>query len=346
MPNDPDQNAPGLAGLGEEGLLRRIRDRAPQDHPRLIRGIGDDAAVIAGAERTLVTTDLLIENVHFRRDRSLPRLLGRKLVAVNLSDIAAMGGTPAFAFLTLAAPADFPLADTDEIVAGVIERCAGEKVCLAGGDLSRAGLLFLSLTLMGSAALPAPVYRSGARPGDDLYLTGELGGAALGLQRLHALASPLTAEMLADDEYAGALRRQLDPPARLAAGQALAGRATAMMDLSDGLLTDLPRLLRESGGLGAVIEIDRLPLDPDLRRCRAHPDQPTRDELALVLAGGEDYELLFTAAPGGIAGEVAGLAVTRIGAVRRRPGIELVNRRGEPVPPPPPLFEHFRGPGR
>ena len=325
-----------LRGLGEEGLLRRIRAAASQQHPALIRGIGDDAAVFAGPTRTLVTTDLLAEGVHFRRDRTLPRLLGRKAIAVNLSDIAAMAGTPLFAFLCLAAPPDFPVAEMDEIVAGIIERCDGAGVILAGGDITQAQSLILSVTVVGSAMVPGPVYRSGARPDDGIYVTGELGGSALGLHRLLTMDRQLTAESLAADPLAGAIRRQLDPPARIEAGLALAGRARAMMDLSDGLLTDLPRLLIESGGLGAVIETAALPLDPDLA------GQPPDLALSCAAAGGEDYELLCVGSTEAMPAFAAGLRLTRIGTVRPEPGIQLVGPAGEPVDLPPPRFEHFR----
>lgn len=326
-----------LRGLGEEGLLRRIRAAAGQRHPALIRGIGDDAAVFAGPGRTIVTTDLLAEGVHFRRDRNLPRLLGRKAVAVNLSDVAAMAATPLFVFLCLAAPADFPAAEMDEVVAGIVERTEAAGAVLAGGDITEAQSLILSITVVGAAELPGPVYRSGARPGDGLYVSGELGGSSLGLARLLEMQDPLTEARLEADPLAAAIRRHLDPPARIEAGRALAGRARAMMDLSDGLLTDLPRLLAESGGLGATIETATLPLDPALTG-RA-------DALSFAAAGGEDYELLFAAPSEAVPETAAGLRLTRIGTVRAEPGIDLIGRDGNKLELPPPRFEHFRGVG-
>lgn len=341
---------PELSGLGEEALVRRIRAAAGEGGPRVIRGIGDDAAVLALSEKTLVTTDLLVEDVHFRMDKTLPRLLGRKAMTVNLSDIAAMAGTPLFALLGLAAPAWFPVPVLMEVLDGFIGRAREDGVALIGGDVVRGDRLTLAVTLIGEAGRPGPVYRKGASAGDLIFVSGTMGDSALGLTRLLEISGPITEETIAADPLARAILCHLDPPARLGLGRRLAGTATAMMDLSDGLLADLPRLLIESGDLGALIETPRLPLSPEFRghfQIRGGPAGPSlsADALGLALGGGEDYELLFTAKAEDEArvlalGEAEGLAVTRIGRVMREPGLKLQDDRGE-VRLPRPGFEHF-----
>ena len=351
--DDPDQNAqtgppPDLAALGEDGLIRRISARAPAADPQIIRGIGDDAAVIVTGPKTVVTTDLLIEDVHFRFSTSPPRLLGRKAMAVNLSDIAAMAATPRFAFLGIAAPGDFPAPVMDEIISGFLERAHEAEVALVGGDTCRADKLFLAVTLIGNVEPPGPVYRAGARPDDLIFVTGAVGDSALGLLRLEQMPHPVTMRMIEDDPLRSSILRHLDPPARLAAGQKLASLATSMMDLSDGLIKDLPRLLLESGGLGAVIETARIPLSDPFRehfRTVEHGGL-SREALQAAIAGGEDYELIFTA-PAEAQERIArvsralSLSITRIGRITPEPGLVLLDSAGQELAPPSMLFEHF-----
>ena len=191
-----------LSALGEDGLIRRIREAAGQAGDRVIRGIGDDAAVAAAPEKSLFTTDLLVEGVHFLVERTPPRLLGRKALAVNLSDIAAMAGTPKFALLALGAPADLSTAFVDQVLAGFLERAKETGVALIGGDVSRADRLLIAVSVIGEAGPPGPVYRSGAAADDLLFVTGELGDAALGLKRLLELKPPITEELIAGDPLA------------------------------------------------------------------------------------------------------------------------------------------------
>ncbi|HUT55205.1 MAG TPA: thiamine-phosphate kinase [bacterium] len=335
-----------LAALSEDGLIRRIRRAAESEDPRIIRNIGDDAAVVAAAEKTVVTTDLLIEDVHFKLSTSPPKLLGRKAMAVNLSDLAAMGAVPRFAFLGLAAPGNFSAAMMDEIMAGFIGRGQEAAVTLTGGDVCRADKLVLAVTLIGDAEPPAPVYRSGARPRDLVFVTGTVGDSALGLLRLGELGEPVTMEMIESDPLRYPILRHLDPPARLEAGLRLAAAARSMMDLSDGIMKDLPRLLLESGGLGAVIETALLPLSAPFKERFQVKAAPEGRALACAAAGGEDYELIFTASSDVEAAisriaERTGLAITRIGEVRQEPGLVLIGPDGDEVAPPAMLFEHF-----
>jgi thiamine-monophosphate kinase len=293
-----------------------------------------------------VTTDLLVENVHFRMDKTLPRLLGRKAMTVNLSDVAAMGGTPLFALLGLAAPADFPVPVLMEVLDGFIARAREDGVALIGGDVVRGDRLTLAVTLIGESGRPGPVYRRGAAPGDLVFVSGTMGDSALGLTRLLEISIPITEDIIAADPLHKAILCHLDPPARLGLGRRLAGTATAMMDLSDGLLSDLPRLLLESGDLGAIIEVTRLPLSPEFRTRFSPTAVLDEAALGLALGGGEDYELLFTAQAEDEArvvslGEAEGIAVTRIGKVIREPGLKLQDERGV-VPLPRPWFEHFQ----
>jgi len=339
-----------LSALGEDGLIRRIRKAVGPDRERLIRGVGDDAAVAATAEKSLFTTDLMIEGVHFLLERTPPRLLGRKALAVNLSDIAAMAGTPKFALLSLGAPPGFSAAAMDQILAGFLERAEETGVALVGGDVCRAERLLISVCVIGEVEPPGPVYRSGAAADDLLFVTGELGDAGLGLKRLLDLAPPVTEELIAGDPLAGPLRRHLDPDPRLGEGRRLAGKATAMMDLSDGLLADLPRLLLESKVPGAEIELERVPLSAQFQKHFQVKDRLAGEALQTALGGGEDYELLFTA-PAGLESELLtlgaqGVSIARIGRLSGEPGLRLLDRDGAAVDCPAPAFEHFAVPGR
>lgn len=328
-----------LARLGEFGLIARIRAQV-RDPAELPLGIGDDcaAAVVPAGELLLTTTDLLIEQVHFRRDWTDLETLGRKSVAVNVSDIAAMGGTPRQLYLGVGLPVELPLEQIEAFMGGVLSACAGYGVTLAGGDTCRSpGPLFISVTAQGSVPPGQLLTRGGARPGDAVYVSGTLGDSALALRLLLAGQAP-PAELA---------RRHHDPQARVGLGRRLAAGAlaTAMIDLSDGLLGDLGHILAASG-VGARLEADALPLSATLRAVL--PDPRQGQELALT--GGEDYELLFTVPPQQEAA-VAALAdaelpLTRIGTIRAATGLELVDAAGAPQPLPSGGFRHFHVAGR
>ncbi|MDP3937030.1 MAG: thiamine-phosphate kinase [Deltaproteobacteria bacterium] len=331
-----------LSDLGEFGLIARIAGHAGAAGARVLRGIGDDCAVLDSGVPggvLLLTTDLLTEGVHFERRTSPARLLGRKALAVNLSDIAAMGGTPAFFTVTLCAPPDTPVDWVDGFYAGLLDRARSSGAALVGGDTSASrGPITVSLALLGECPSGEVLYRSGARPGDGIYLTGWPGESAAGLALLQMEGGEPP-----DDDLAHLRTRHLDPEPRILAGRRLAeGKlATALIDVSDGLAADLGRLA-EASGVGARLEGDRVPLSPALRKGAAAAG---RDPLELALTGGEDYELLFTAS--GDAGEealsdVLGLPVRLIGRVTA-PGtpLAIIDPAGNPLDLSRPGHDHF-----
>lgn len=345
---------PALAALGEFGLIARIRARAKRRSAGAVLGIGDDAAILSAPPGSgwLVTTDMLLEGVHFQRQWNAPRALGRKALAVNLSDIAAMGGRPLYALLGLGVPsAGVSLDELEAVLEGLEEEAARFGVTVVGGDTcgSASGLV-ISVTLLGTPAGP-PILRSGARPGEGLWVTGTLGGAAAGLLALERgfrpggdwpsdLPRPAWVgepERLAIER---ALEAHLTPEPRLAAGQALAGLASAMLDLSDGVASDVAHLCAESG-VRARVWVERLPIHPGaevLGRLLG------RAAWELALQGGEDYELLFAARGdlGPASASLGGLPVSRIGELGAGPaGAELVHPDGR-VGSLSGGFDHFR----
>jgi thiamine-monophosphate kinase len=289
--------------MNELELLRRIARRVPARAGAVVAGIGDDCAVFrapGAKEDLLFTTDMLIEDVHFRRATHTPEAVGWKALARGLSDIAAMGGTPRFCLLSLALA---PWTDTrwvDRFYAGLLRLAGREGVVLAGGDLSHACEVACDIVVCGAAPRGKALRRDGAKPGDVIYVSGRLGGSALGLETMRGAA----------------WRRHLRPQPRLALGRFLREklRATACMDLSDGLSIDLLRLGERSGvaaELTGEIPIDR---GATLRH---------------ALDGGEDYELLFTVRPRtAVPPEFEGLPLTAIGRIREgEPGhIEFAGR--------------------
>ncbi len=325
-----------LRDLGEFGLIDLIRKQTPR--ARGVRlGIGDDAARVATPDDSMLfTSDLLIEDVHFNRDWISMRDLGHKSLTASLSDIAAMGGRPAYFLLSLALP-DLAAHQAAALVRGIHAAAAEHRVALVGGDTCAADRLVIDVFLAGFAPHGA-VTRSGARVGDDIYVTGTLGDSALGLA---LLSEPRSAISARDRNYL--VRRHHHPAARLETGLQLAreGLARAMMDVSDGLAQDLGQLCRASG-VGAVVRQDRVPLSPVFNRVAGPEDLPC------ALAGGEDYELLFTA-PGGAGTGVervarrTGVAITRIGeCVARKRGVTLLDPRGGSVPLTGGGHDHFR----
>jgi len=277
--------------LTEDQLIAAIRKVLSGEFPGVQVGIGDDAAVVeAGTGSTVLTTDMLIEGVHFERSSISARDLGGKSIVVNLSDIAAMAAGPRYAMVSLGIPADVDAAWVMELFGGMRAACDEYALALVGGDTNRADAIVIAVAMVGEVGPGHAVTRSGARPGDLVVVTGSLGAAAGGflLSRIHpsklahALTEPWGRELL--DAHAR-------PVARVGEGQSLAqAGATAMMDLSDGLAKDLSRLC-EASGLGARVELSRVPVAEALRRAAGFLEV---DPLDLALAGGEDYELLAT----------------------------------------------------
>jgi thiamine-monophosphate kinase len=274
-----------LSDLGEFGLIERLARIAgtPRDDD-LIVGIGDDAAVWrAGSEYLIATTDTMVEGVHFVPGQAPWADVGWKALAANVSDIAAMGGTPLFALVTLALPPEMPVDDVEVLYAGLAE-CAREySVTIVGGDVVRAPQTSITVALIGRAERrdgePLLLRRNAARPGHVIAVTGTLGDSAAGLRRLRDGAP-------ADEPLA---RRHLWPRPPLAAGRAAASSGVACgIDVSDGLLQDVGHVCEQSG-VGAVIRGADIPLSEELRA--AYPD----DALRLACTGGEDYELVLIA---------------------------------------------------
>ncbi len=340
-PDPPGASTTTLAELGERGLIRRLRRRLPVPGADVLVGIGDDAAAVhCGPGTLLLTTDTLIEGIHFRRSTAPLRDIGAKAIAVNVSDIAAMGGEPRYALLALALPPELAVAEVDELFAGVLDMARRHGVTLVGGDTCAGdGRVVLSVTLVGHVD-GAPLRRSGAGVGDAILVTGTLGASAAGLAVLERDAGSLPPPAV--EAVVGPHRV---PTPRVAESRSIraSGGATAMIDLSDGLVTDLGHIAAESG-VGAQVDVDALPVSDATRAvARAFGVDPLR----WALSGGEDYELLFTATPDratDLARAVTdrtGTPVHRIGEVRPRDeGVRFVDRAGRPHAVQP-GFDHF-----
>jgi len=315
-----------LSRLGEFGLIERIR-RMTATGPSVRIGIGDDCAWVKhAAGSSLITADLLIEGVHFDLKWTSLFALGYKSLAVNLSDIAAMGGVPAYAIVSLGIPATFASQQIDEFYRGFNSLARKHQVALIGGDTNSSPTLIVSVCLIG-APLARPVRRSGAKAGDDIYVTGTLGDSALGLEQLRKNARG--ANSLAVRKL---LARHHRPTPRLSAGALLAREklATAMIDVSDGLLQDLGHICKASH-TGAVIFNEQLPLSAAYRALSG------KNRTRFALGGGEDYELLFCARPRHRQQieqlhDRAQVKITRIGGcVAAEQGITVIDGSGKPL---------------
>jgi thiamine-monophosphate kinase len=330
---------------GERQVIARVRARVPAPPPFVVVGIGDDAAVLEPARNRLdiVTTDAAVEGVHFDRRFMDAAAIGHRVLAANLSDLAAMGAEPRTALLSLMLPDALPLAELEALLDAFLALAARTGTHLVGGNVTRSpGPLVIDVTLSGTAKRRKVLTRSGGRAGDELYVSGTVGGAAAGLawlQQDHGAGTP------PDSAIADAVARFLRPEPRLRLGL-LAGRtraASAAMDLSDGL-ADAVRQLAEASGTGARLEAAALPVHPGVAGVFGDADAV----LGTALAGGEDYELLLAVpkrAGRRFAAVVrlAGLPVTRIGTLTPPgAGLTLATETGDrPIPEG---FEHFRAP--
>jgi thiamine-monophosphate kinase len=327
--------------MGEFELLARIRERLPAGGPRLHLGSGDDASVTVPGGATATSVDAVVEGIHFSRETASLAQIGHKALATALSDLAAMGSEAGEAYVTLGVPSDLNADGCIELLDGMLALATATGTSVAGGDITRAGGLFLALTVVGHAATPdAFVMRSGAKAGDALVLTGEIGAAAAGLQLLgnQNPETDFAFEGAIDDLKAKSalVARQLEPTPRLGAGHALAAAgATAMIDLSDGLGGDAGHLAERSG-VRLRIEAGCLPLAGGVAEVAGATG---RDPLELALSGGEDYELLASLPPARLseAAEAVrdkeGVALTQIGEVVAGSGVEIRlpdGRRAEP----------------
>jgi thiamine-monophosphate kinase len=279
-----------VASAGERALIDRIRARLRNQPSFLTLGIGDDAAVIepSRGELDVITTDSLVEDVHFRRAWTAATDIGVKAVAVNFSDLAAMGATPRAVLLSLALPPALPLADFDALVDGVVSATEAAGAALAGGNLTRSpGPLIVDVVAMGSIRRRRMLRRDGGRAGDQLYITGPVGAAAAGLGMLEAGVE----RQSLDADARECLARYERPAARLRCGRLVAASrsATAAIDLSDGL-AEAVRQLAEASLCGAALTAEDIPVHAGaIAWCK----RAGRDPIEFALAGGEDYELLF-----------------------------------------------------
>ena len=340
-----------LGQLGELGLIRRIRRSGitAGGSPGVIVGIGDDTAVLSvpPGHVLLATTDLVIEDVHFRRASAAPADIGWKALAVNLSDIAAMGGIPRWALVALAVPAETDVEAVDAFYAGMEDAAAPHGVTVVGGDTSASpGGWMVNVTLLGVHP-GAPRLRSAARAGDAVAVTGSLGASAAGLFALEMGLDRARDRGVAPGRLAEITRAHLRPRARVAEGRWLgqAAGVHAMIDCSDGLATDLGHICRESG-VGARVRLDRVPVAAAALDAARALGQDARE---WAVAGGEDYELLLTCDPAAAdqlaAGlsEATGTALTVVGRIEGPAGeMMFVDAHDAPVAIRS-GYEHFHG---
>jgi len=328
-----------LREIGEFGLIDRIRKWMTVTDPALLQGIGDDVAVIEIRDKVLLaTTDILIEGVHFDRSWIDPYRLGKKSLIVNLSDIAAMGGIPKYFLISLGLPKNLSLSFISSFYRGLKEGAKRFQVDLIGGDTSLSQKIVINICLLGEGKKRDLLFRRGAKVGNDLFVSGTLGDAALGLKILQKegfMGRPK-----------GLIEKHLSPYPRIELGQAIARRrlATAMIDVSDGLLIDTTHLLEESG-VGARIWEDRIPLS---RSYQKWTHSFSKDPYQMALAGGEDYELLFTASLKARK-KISSLArsskipITWIGKILpQKKGFHIIRRDGKEYSPVRLGFEHFK----
>ncbi len=317
--------------MTERELIDRFTRALPTRGEGVVVGPGDDAAVVRprAGEDLVLTVDAVVEGVHFD-GRFSPADVGWKALAVNLSDLAAMGARPLFALAALTLPADASAATVLGIARGLGACARAHRVAVVGGNVSRARDVSLTVTAVGAVPQGRALLRAGARPGDLVAVTGTIGDAALGLL-------PGAAPALA--------RRQRRPIARLEAGAALSPLVRAAIDVSDGLVQDLGHVCRASG-VGARIGVADLPLSPAYRRATRRLSEPWM----AALAGGEDYELVVALPPASLpaaraAARRSGVPLTVVGRFVRGRGVRVVGERGEPIAPPA-GHDHLRPGGR
>ncbi|MGI4791440.1 MAG: thiamine-phosphate kinase [Janthinobacterium lividum] len=327
---------------GEVGLIGRLRETYGSPAvDGLSLPIGDDAAIldVPSGQQVVVTTDLLIESVHFRRDWSDPYSIGWKAAAVNLSDMAAMGAVPTFTFVSLALPPEETVESVERLYDGLCDCLGRYGSKLAGGDTnSTPGGLVLNITQIGTIPAGQALKRTGAKVGDILLVTGTLGSSAIG-QALLEQQGVLKAEKICRDLIQTHRRPQPRIVAALAARET--GKVHACMDLSDGLAADLPKLCAASG-VGARVEVSRLPLSEILT---ATADEMEWSGSDFALRGGEDYELLLAVAPSDVdevsaAVTATGTNLTRIGEITRN-GLHYVDAEGVDLAQPGTGWDHF-----
>lgn len=337
MIEDKTPHRTSLADLGEFGLIDRLTKGFENHNPSTLKGVGDDAAVMDFKDKkTVVSTDLLIEGVHFDLSYVPLKHLGYKAVSVNVSDIYAMNATATQITVSIAVSNRFPLEALEELYAGIRLACDRYKVDLVGGDTtsSTRGLI-ISVTAIGEANEEDLVYRNGAQPNDLIVLTGDIGGAYMGLQILEREKAVFQVNPNSQPDiemYSYILERQLKPEARKDIPpllKQLGVKPTAMMDVSDGLSSELLHICKQSG-VGCRLYEDKIPLDPQvISTC----EEFNLDSTTIALSGGEDYELLFTIAQADYDKIKGNPNFSVIGYITdKEEGVNLVTRAGQFIP--------------
>lgn len=315
-----------LAEIGEFGLIQRIRSSLRAFQQGAVVGLGDDTAAIeiSSGDLLLFTSDTLVEDIHFKWNYTSFRQLGWKALAVNISDIAAMGGNPTYCLVSLGLAKDKETSLIEELYEGLKEVASLSKVGIVGGDLVYSPVFFITISLLGRAKKEEIILRSGAQKGDLIYVTGELGTAAAGLVCLEKASLSLGHSV-----RESLIKRHLEPFPRLRESQEIARRkiASAMIDISDGLAADLTRLGKESDK-GVVVWEKKLPVASSTKTLAKTLKESF---LQWALYGGEDYELLFTVPPGKrkLVEEELNFPITMIGEiVDKREGFSLIDKIG------------------
>lgn len=339
-----------VADLTERELIERVQAQLPPPPDWLTVGIGDDAAVVEPERNRLevLSVDAIVEGIHFDRRFTPPDAIGHRALAVNLSDLAAMGAAPRLALLSFVLPGDLRRDDFDALVSGLAALAIRHELHVIGGNLARSpGPLMIDVTVVGTVKRRQALTRSGARPGDVLYVTGSIGGAAAGLEMLRRATDPAREP---SETGRGCIKRYLYPEPRVRTGLMLARNraASACMDLSDGL-ADGVRQIAEASGLGIIVDADALPVDPEARAWFDTQDGESRDTLFRAITGGDDYELLFTVRPRGrgqlrAAGQRVDVPLTRIGICTEARDVILRRSVGASTEdqPIPHGYTHFR----
>jgi thiamine-monophosphate kinase len=344
-----------ISALGEFGLIEKIRKSAAGSSPSVLIGIGDDAAVLKtpSSASLLATTDMLIEGVHFDLAYTDFFSLGWKSAAVNISDVAAMGGSPRFCLTSLGIPPVLSVAQITEFYRGLNGLLKAHRTMLVGGDTcSSPRGMTVCVTVLGEAEKKSVVSRAGARPGDRIFVTGTLGDSAAGLEILKirvrgpGARSKKIAASFSSREVGWFVQRHLRPEPRVEWGRklALSRCANAMIDVSDGLSSDLSHICERSG-VGAIIAAEKIPFSPSLRKAAAHLGKLP---LHYALSGGEDYELLFTAPPAKVRKlRSLDIPVAEVGEITRTRELLIVDGRGKTARLAPTGYNHFaRAPRR
>lgn len=335
-----------VADLGEHALLARVLSRLPRSNAAVLVGPGDDAAVLAPGrnERLVVTTDAVVEGVHFSRAYSSPGDIGHKALAVNLSDLAAMAATPRWALLSLVLPGSWPVSDVEELVDGLSALAGRHGVSVVGGNITRTdGPLVVDVTAGGEVRPRRWLTRSAARAGHEVWISGSIGGAAAGLEMLRAASQGAGIGDQGSERAACITRhRRPEPRVRLGIAVGRARAAKAAMDLSDGLADGL-RQMAAASGVGVRIDGETLPIDEGARQWWTGHGI---DAVMAAVAGGDDYELLFAvpAKSGGalrsVARHVSDPPLRKIGVFTKDPRQLVVARAGKEDALPE-GFEHF-----